>query len=69
MIIQLNPQIEVLTPLGRGWAFLIIDYGLDINTIWVVRLNEEGKVKHIYSNDIQIEGNPMLGLPFLTENK
>jgi hypothetical protein len=64
-LIQCNPQIEVLTPLGRGWTFFIIDYGLNINSIWVVRLNKTGEVKHIESNDIKIEGNPMLGLPLL----
>lgn len=65
MILQLNPQIEVNTPKGKGWAWFLIDYGLNINTIWLVRLNDTGKIFHVDSNDIQIEGNPMLGLPFL----
>jgi hypothetical protein len=65
MISQLNPQIEVITPLGRGWAFFIIDYGLMLNSIWIVRLNDKGDVKHFESNQIPIEGNPMLGLPML----
>lgn len=60
-MIQLNPQINVLTPLGEGWAFLIIDYGPWLNTNWVVRLNETGQVKHFDSNDIKIEGNLTLG--------
>lgn len=60
-ILQLNPQIEVITPLGNGWAFFIIDYGLNINSIWVVRLDKEGIVKHVESNDIRIAANPMLG--------
>ena len=67
MILQLNPQIRVKTPLGMAWAYLIIDYGLDINTIWVVRLDKDGVVKHIESNDVQIDGNPMLKLPLLTQ--
>lgn len=66
MITQLEPQIYVKTPLGFGWCYLIIDYGLNINTIWVVRLDASGWVKHFESNDIQIEGNPMLGQPVLT---
>lgn len=60
MMIQLNPQINVFTPLGEGWAFLIIDYGAWMNTVWVVRLNKTGEVKHFDSNDIRIEGNPTL---------
>jgi len=61
MILQLEPQIEVITPLGDGWAWLIIDYGYMLNTVWIVRLNKEGIVKHFNSNDIRIKQNPMLG--------
>lgn len=59
-MIQLNPQINVFTPLGEGWAFLIIDYGPWMNSCWVVRLNSTGQVKHFDSNDVRIEGNPVL---------
>lgn len=59
-IIQLNPQIEVNTPLGKGWAYLVVDYGLMIDSIWVVRLNGDGQIKHFDANDIKIIGNPML---------
>lgn len=64
-IIQLNPQIQVHTPLGNGWCYLILDYDLQINTIWVVRLDSDGQVRHFDANDIKISGNPMMGLPFL----
>lgn len=60
MICQLNPTIDVKTPLGDGETILIIDYGININTIWVVRL-EGGIVKHFYSDDILIYDNPMNG--------
>jgi hypothetical protein len=60
MIIQLSPTIEVKTPLGDGEAFFMIDYGLNVNTVWLVRL-EGGVVKHFYSDDILIYGNPMNG--------
>lgn len=65
MIIQLNPLIQVITPLGKGYAYLIIDYSMDINTIWIVRLDETGIVKHFDSNDIKIVANPMLNQPIL----
>lgn len=35
MILQLNPPIHVMTPLGEAFARLIIDYGPDLNTVWV----------------------------------
>ena len=60
MIFQLNPPIEVETPLGKGWCLFLFDYGLNINSIWLVRLNGRGEVKHFESNDIFVIENQML---------
>jgi hypothetical protein len=60
MILQLNPTVEVHTPLGDGEAMFIIDYGINVNTVWVVRL-PKGVIKHFYSDDVRIWGNPMNG--------
>lgn len=60
MILQLNPPIEVMTPLGKGWCLFLIDYGININSIWVVRLDNKGAVKHVESNDIFVVANLML---------
>lgn len=60
MIYQLPNPIDVATPLGPGTAILIIDYGIDVNTVWVVRF-AGGEVKHILSDDIRMYGNPMYG--------
>lgn len=57
---EFNSPIEVKTPHGDGQAILLIDYGLNVNTVWLVRLNG-GKVKHYYSEDILIYDNPMNG--------
>lgn len=59
-MLQLNPTIEVHTPLGDGEAIFIIDYGINVNTVWVVRL-DKGEIKHFYSDDVRIWGNPMNG--------
>lgn len=62
MILQLNPTIPVhCKSHGDGEAILVIDYGLNVNTVWVVRLSG-GIIKHFYSDDIRIYGNPMDGL-------
>ncbi len=66
-ILQLNPQIRVKTPLGWGWAFFLADYDLQINSIWIVRLDADGSVRHFNSNQIFIDGNPTIDLPFLKE--
>lgn len=60
MMLQLNPSIDVHTPLGDGEALFIIDYGLNVNTVWVVRF-PGGYIKHIYSDDIRVYDNPMNG--------
>ena len=64
MILQLNPTIPVACKKhGDGEAILIIDYGTDVNTVWVVRF-PGGSVKHFYSDDILVYGNPMNGNGF-----
>lgn len=59
-MLQLNPTIDVRTPLGDAEAIILIDYGVNVNTIWVCRM-KGGEVKHFYSDDIRIYGNPMDG--------
>ena len=65
-ILQLNPQIVVYTPLGTGLAYFIMDYGMSVNSCWVVRL-AKGEIKHFDSNDVRVEGNPTYGFPLKPE--
>ena len=71
MILQLNPSILVETPLGRGLALLVIDYGMHQNTCWVVTLEDSGMVKHFDCNDIILSTNYTYGvnLKHNTNNK
>ncbi|MBT9145950.1 MAG: hypothetical protein DDT42_01828 [candidate division WS2 bacterium] len=62
MILQLNPSILVETPLGRGQAILIIDYGMHQNTCWVVALNDNGVIKHFDCNDVIMSTNYTYGV-------
>jgi len=57
MILQLNPAIQVETPLGRGEAIFIIDYGMHQNTCWVVALQADGVIKHFDCNDVILSTN------------
>ena len=57
MIHELKQPIYVNTDLGKGIALFIIDYGINLNTCWVVCLLETGEVKHFDSNQIRIERN------------
>lgn len=64
MFLQLNPTLPVATKKhGDGEAFLVIDYGPDVNPVFVVRL-PGGVVKSFYSDDIRLYGNPMNGKGF-----
>lgn len=61
MMLQLNPTLPVVCKdHGDGEAIMIIDYGVNVNTIWVVRL-PGGFIKHFYSDDIRVYDNPMNG--------
>jgi len=60
-MLQLNPTIPVLCrEHGYGEAFIISDVSIDVNPIYHVRF-PGGIVKHFYSDDIRIVGNPMNG--------
>ena len=61
MIHQFPTPLAIHTPLGAGEAILFIDYGLEVNSVWVIRLRG-GIIKHFYSDDIRLYGNPMDGL-------
>ena len=63
MMLQLNPPIWVLTPKGEGFALLIIDYGIHLNSVWVVSIFDTGEVTHIDSNEVKVMGNSMLNIP------
>jgi hypothetical protein len=60
MIHEFKTSIAVHTPNGEGDAIMMIDYGIDVNSVWVVRMRG-GKVLHYLSDDIRIYSNPMYG--------
>lgn len=62
MILQLDPTILVETPLGRGHAIFVIDYGMHQNTCWVVALERDGVVKHFDCNAIILATNFTYGM-------
>lgn len=60
-MLQLNPHLPVYARKhGYGDAFLVIDYGHDVNLVYVVRF-PGGETKHFYSDDVLLVGNPMNG--------
>ena len=59
---QLSPPIHVNTPKGEGDTLFLIDYGVNINSVWVVHLHNSGEVLHFDSSDVRIMGNLMYGI-------
>lgn len=53
--------LAVRTPHGDGDALLLIDYGYNVNSVWLVRLHGSGRVLHYDSADVRVYGNPMDG--------
>ena len=58
---QLNPTIDVETPLGYGKAIAWMDYGTEVNTVWKVVLYESGTVRNFYDDDVYVYPNKMDG--------
>lgn len=63
MLLQLNPEISVMTPKGEGFAFLVFDYGLHLNTVWAVSLCDTGEIIHVSSEELRRMGNEMYAMP------
>lgn len=61
MIHQLNPTIDVETPLGYGKAIAWIDFSEQLNSIWKVVLYATGECRNFYDDDIRVYPNKMDG--------
>jgi len=61
-VLQLSPPIHVYTPLGEGFARILIDYGPDTNTVFLVDIFATKECKAVDSNDIRFGENYMYGL-------
>lgn len=54
--LQLNPPLVVSTPLGDGWAHIMVDYGAAFNPCYVVEL-ESGLFKNFSTEQLRSCGN------------
>jgi hypothetical protein len=60
MIHEIKQTMYMNTPHGQGVPLFIIDYGPQINTIWVIANCQDGKIRHYDSNDITLTENKTL---------
>jgi hypothetical protein len=61
MLTQLNPPLPLLTPKGKAWAHLVIDYGPEADLMWVCFQDEDGACWTWCNRDVRIQSNATLG--------
>ena len=61
MLLQLNPPIPLVTPKGKGFAHLVVDYGQEHDLIWTVFIDETGECWSFRNQEIRLQKNITLG--------
>jgi hypothetical protein len=59
-IIEVEQQIEVETPRGRGRIWLVTEYGSEIEKIFTILLHN-GEIWEYKNNDIKLTSNITMG--------
>jgi hypothetical protein len=67
-MLQLNPQIPVVTPLGKAWAFAIIDYSQEHDLQWVCFQDHTGECWTWGNRDIRAQKNITIGRNYEKSN-
>lgn len=57
MLLQLNPLIPLITPKGKAWAHIVIDYGQEHDLLWVCFQDETGECWTWKNNQVRIQEN------------
>jgi len=57
MMLQLDPPIPMDTPKGSGFAYLVMEYGLDYDLCWTVFLTETKECWTFQNRDIRAVDN------------
>ena len=61
MLTQLNPPIPLITPKGKAWAHIVIDYGQEHDLLWVCFQDETGECWTWGNRDVRIQENATMG--------
>ncbi len=56
-LLQLDPTVPVETPLGRGQAHVVIDYGQESDLIWVVFIDVTGECWSFRNQEVRLQAN------------
>jgi len=61
MLTQLNPPLPLITPKGKAWAHIVIDYGQEHDLLWVCFQDETGECWTWGNRDVRIQENITMG--------
>lgn len=61
MIVQLNPQIPVITPKGKAQAIALIDYSEEHDLHWICFLDDGGQCWTFKNSEIRGFPNATMG--------
>jgi hypothetical protein len=61
MLTQLNPCLPLITPKGKAWAHLVIDYGQEHDLLWVCFQDDTGECWTWNNRDVRIQDNTTMG--------
>jgi hypothetical protein len=60
-MLRLDPPIPVITPKGRAWAHVLIDYSQEHHLVWVCFQDDTGECWSWQNRDIRIQPHPTRG--------
>lgn len=62
-MLQLDPEIFLMTPLGEMSSFIYLDYGLHLNGMFIGSLCENGQIVAVSQEECKRMGNLALDIP------
>lgn len=60
-MLQLDPALPVVTPKGKGYAIVLIDYSQEHDLYWVCTLDATGELWTLSNKDVRVQSNFTLG--------
>ena len=57
MIFEPHNRVDVITPKGDGFIWLVTDYGHETDTIYTVIINSTGEMWQFTHRDIRVKNN------------
>jgi len=55
--IQLEPTLPVITPKGKGYAIIMIDYGQEHDLLWTCVIDDTGEIWTYKNPEIRVQNN------------